>query len=245
MTIINEYRNYINELIENFGFGMVLENISNFYEWQQKFYNSLCEAGYQIHQGCCRAVIFHDDWDYVLKFSYNQDQMYDKDGNCIGAMDYCANEAFIYQEALKVGLADYFAECIYLGQIGDSNINLYLMTRCNCDADRVYSGSCDAAFKIFCEDKGYDHANPSDEMYEEFDDYYCEDDDNIFEFAREQWGSIADRVKSFCSEMGVNDIHCGNWGFLGEQLIIIDYAGYGYGARMIANHRGLAVDDCY
>ena len=243
MTIINEYRNYINELVENFGFGMVLEDVDNFREWRHKFYDDLNEADYRVFSGCCRAVIFHDDWDYVLKFTYNQDKMYDEDGKCLGDMDYCANEEFVYKEAVKIGLADYFAECICLGQIG--KINFYLMTRCDCDEDRVYNGSCDAAFKVFCELKGYDHTHPSNAVYDEFDDYYCEDDDDIFEFAREQWGSVVERVKEFCREMGVNDIHCGNWGFLGEQLIIIDYAGYGCGARMIANHRGIAVDDCY
>ena len=243
MTIINEYRNYINELVENFGFGMVLEDINKFFEWRRKFYDDLCEAGYQVCSGYCRAVIFHEDWDYVLKFTYNQDKMYDKNNEYLGELDYCANEAFVYQEALKVGLADYFAECICIGQVGE--INFYLMTRCDCDEDRVYSGSCDAAFRVFCEENGYDHEHASNAVYDEFDDYYCDDDDNIFEFAREQWGSVADRVKNFCSEMGVNDIHCGNWGFLGEQLIIIDYAGYGYGARMIANYRGVAVDHCY
>lgn len=245
MTIINEYTNYVNTLINDFGFGKVLDDIANYRDWLCQFRDSLLDAGYHINSGACRAVIFHDDWDYVIKFGKSDDQMYDEDGNTLGTMDYCANEEFLYREATKLGLADYFAECLFLGEFGEDQVKLYLMTRCECDADRVSSGSYEAAFRVYCEENGYDHEHASDDVYEEFSDYYCEDDDDIFEFAREQWGSIVEQVKDFCYKMGINDTHCGNWGFISDRLVLIDYAGYGCGARCIAAHRGIVYDECY
>ena len=30
------------------------------------------------------------------------------------------------------------------------------------------------------------------------------------------------------SELGINDLHSGNWGFRGDVLVLTDYGGYGH-----------------
>ena len=34
-------------------------------------------------------------------------------------------------------------------------------------------------------------------------------------------------IAKFMRDMYINDIHCGNWGWIGDRLVLVDYSGYG------------------
>lgn len=224
------YTNYINELIDKFGFGSVLNNPdSNAYRWDADYDNDLRDAGYTVCSGYCRMVIFHEEWDYVIKFTYNED----------AKMAYCANEEFLYGKAAEWGISECFAGVYFLGEF--DNTNIYLVERCDCDEDKMYNDSYDNQFRNFCRDRGYSAENANDDIYEEFQDscdYECSGQEGMLELAASRWGrELADKVFKFLNYFGVNDCHSANWGYLGTQLVIIDYAGYGEGAESIANAR--------
>lgn len=224
------YTNYINELIDKFGFGSVLNNPdSNAFRWIRDYESDLQDAGYTARSGYCRMVIFHEEWDYVIKFTYNED----------AKMAYCANEEFLYGKAAEWGISECFAGVYFLGEF--DNTNIYLVERCDCDEDKMYNDSYDNQFRNFCRDRGYSAENASDDIYEEFQDscnYECSGQEGMLELAASKWGrELADKVFKFLNYFGVNDCHSANWGYLGTQLVIIDYAGYGEGAESIANAR--------
>lgn len=224
------YTNYINELIDKFGFGSVLNNPdNNAFRWIRDYESDLQDAGYTTCSGYCRMVIFHEEWDYVIKFTYNE----------YAKMAYCANEEFLYGKAAEWGISECFAGVYFLGEF--NNTNIYLVERCDCDEDKMYNDSYDNQFRNFCRDRGYSAENANDDIYEEFQDscdYECSGQEGMLELAASKWGrELADKVFKFLNYFGVNDCHSANWGYLGTQLVIIDYAGYGEGAESIANAR--------
>ena len=230
------YTEYINELINKFGFDVVLNNPdSNTCRWSNDHESELYDAGYTICSGYCRVVIFHEDWDYVIKFTYNED----------AEMAYCANEEFLYTKAQEWGIAECFAGVHFLGEF--DNTDVYLVERCDCDEDKMYSDSYDYQFRNFCRERGYSAENANDDIYEEFQDE-CECDysgqEGMMELAASLWGEeLADKVYDFLNYFGVNDCHSANWGYLGTHLVIIDYAGYGDGAKKIADRRLNRLED--
>lgn len=230
------YTEYINELINKFGFDVVLSNPdSNACRWKYDRESEMYDAGYFVCSGYCRMIIFHEDWDYVIKFTYNEE----------AEMAYCANEEFLYTKAQEWGVAECFAGVYFLGEF--DNTDIYLVERCDCDEDKMYSDSYDYQFRNFCRERGYSAENANDDVYEEFQDE-CECDysgqEGMMELAASLWGrELADKVYDFLNYFGVNDCHSANWGYLGTQLVIIDYAGYGDGASKIAHHRLGGLED--
>lgn len=230
------YTEYINELVDKFGFGLVLNNPDAYaYRWAGDRENDLDDAGYTICSGYCRMIIFHEDWDYVIKFTYNEE----------AEMAYCANEEFLYTKAQEWGVAECFAGVYFLGEF--DNTDIYLVERCDCDEDKMYSDSYDNQFRNFCRDRGYSAEEANDDVYEEFQDdcdYDCSGQEGMMELAASLWGrELADKVYDFLNYFGVNDCHSANWGYLGTQLVIIDYAGYGEGAKKIADRRLGGLED--
>ena len=224
------YTEYINELITKFDFGTVLSNPdSNACRWKYDRESEMYDARYSVCSGYCRMIIFHEDWDYVIKFTYNEE----------AEMAYCANEEFLYTKAQEWGVAECFAGVYFLGEF--DNTDIYLVERCDCDEDKMYSDSYDNQFRNFCKERGYSVEEANDDIYEEFQEEYDGDwccQEGMLELAASKWGrELAAKVCEFLDHFGVNDCHSANWGYLGTQLGIIDYAGYGDGAKEIADYR--------
>lgn len=223
----HNYEQYIHEMVERFGFDRLLSDVSSLRAWLDVHANDVESEGYFYNYGASRVVFGNYDWDFVFKIVYDLSD----------EMDYCANEAFIYKKAVERGLGECFASCIHVGNF--FGVDVYAMERCVCDEQQLSDDSYALQFKKFCEEEGY---NPDDdEAQEAFDSYdgYCEDQEAMLELAGENWGhTIMREVENFFCEYGVNDCHCGNWGYVGSRMVVVDYAGYGSGAETIARLRG-------
>lgn len=222
------YHQCIKKLMKEYNFSELFRDPEYAIEWlTDKKRNALEEDGYFIDSGATRIVIGHEDWDFVFKFLYDWSD----------DIDYCANELFIYNEAKKEGLSDYFAKCEYVGMYYATPI--YAMERCDCDSDQLSSESYRTMFKKWCayNDRAEDDEVAQEEFYNE-SDYDCDDQEGMLELAEDYWGwAETNRMIDFMDRYVVNDCHAGNWGKIDSQLVIVDYAGYSDCAKMIQEMR--------
>ena len=179
--------------------------------------------------GATKFVIGTDDCDYVIKFQ----------PPCVDAeYNYCQREAEVYREAQRRGYADKFAWTDHLFDYsfiyGDEEyvIPVYIMEWCQCSYEMIYDDADDYNFKKFCTSRGL--LPNSDDSREKYDNSKCGSDDHerIMAWAFSVWGLNYNEPKDraivdFMREMFINDIHAGNWGWCNNQLVLVDYSGYG------------------
>lgn len=179
-----------------------------------------------LHTGASRLVLAPDNSNYVLKIQYRDLDEY----------EYCANEARLYAEAEKAGLAEYFAWSAkildYPMMTADGVVNreIYIMEKCKVDEEAMSSDSTQHGFRLWCADEGLD-ADDSDawERFENEEDIdYYSNQEGMLDYAIEFWGVDAARnVGEFLDSYYCNDCHSGNFGYIDKRLVICDYAGYG------------------
>lgn len=217
--IFNQHLNYLDGA---HSFKKAFEKAGAFWEWLDTHDLPLTTSKVTIGTGACRAVIFRDDWDYAIKFCL--------DGN---DLDYCANEEFIYGKATEIGLQKYFVECRYVCDY--CGRKMYAVPVCEIRTGFLEDEVWKHCYEGWCDNTGNKY-DPSGEIPE---DFYCEyEPEDVFSYARTVWDDeTVDMLLAFCEEYGVNDCHIGNWGYLNDQLVIIDYAGYGEGASRISRAR--------
>lgn len=220
------YSECVEDLIARFGFDKFLIGEQGFVQWANDMSDALYDNGFCWASGACRVVIFHDEWDFVLKFTYDKEDL----------IDYCRNEDYLYAKAKAWGVEQAFASCEYVGRF--ALYDIYVMDRCYCNEDGMSDDSYDLQYKKYCSEYGLDPNE--DGSMEEFSNC-CpeyEDQDCMLELAAEHWGEqFARKVIDFIYEFGINDCHCGNWGWINDRLVIVDYAGYGDFAKAIRNRR--------
>lgn len=220
-----DYGVLIEELCTKYNFDMVLECPEDYHQWFATDERYMAQRdGYFFYNGASRAVVGHENWDFVFKFAIDTDE----------SVDYCANEVYIYEKAKKRGLAQYFAECEYVGTYG--KCDMYVVERCDCDDSRNSNESWELQYSKYCAD--YDLDPDDDASREQFNDSDCEyyNDDAMLDLAATRWGEKAAReVGCLLDDYHVNDCHCGNWGWCGDRFVLTDYAGYGTGAEDITS----------
>jgi hypothetical protein len=231
--VVRDYKGYIAELMEKHGLGELFEDVSSIRSWLQNYEIGLVNDGYFVDYGASRGVIGRTDWDFVFKFVYDLSD----------DIDYCANEAFIYEKAKEYGIQECFAKTFCVGTF--DGVDVYVMERCECNMDKLSDDSWALQFKKYCDENNLDEND--DEAMEQFSEYdcdSCEDQEAMLDLAEETWGhTLAHNVREFMEEFYVNDCHCGNWGWAGERFVVVDYSGYGEYAIAIAKMRGVVYDD--
>jgi hypothetical protein len=171
--------------------------------------------------GCTRLVMGDDNCDYVIKFQRPCDEI-----------DYGALEVSTYEAAVAAGYADKFVWCDHLMAYeyeGDI-INVYVYKYAQCSYDMISDDSYDYHFRAFCEQEGIDYKDDKscDEWYRKDGDYTSTR--AMLEFAGNFWHYNTEQLSKFIdflAENHVNDLHCGNWGYDNNMLVLTDYAGYG------------------
>ena len=170
--------------------------------------------------GVCRLVVWDCNYcDYVVKFPIDSSDI-----------KFCEKEVDIYKDAEEEGVEEAFAwcKCIYAPEeIGNG---IYVMEYVNCNEDEISDEVSESAYRRYCED--YDREVDDDDAREEFfQDYYGEDEmDDLYDMflnGLRDW-QLRNKVDTFVSEQDINDIHCGNVGYRDNQLVLCDYAGYGW-----------------
>jgi hypothetical protein len=194
------------------GFGRFLDNVKDYEtyrSWKHNFYNHNWEekAEVELCGGCSRIVLIPHSGNYVFKIQYD----FERD------IDYCANEAKIYERAEERGVAEFFAWTAYIGTYG--NVDVYAMERVVVDENRNSSDSYAYHRERWNDERG-------DEDDDDFDLGEYDDHDGMIEYAIAHNGSLMLKAVALLEEIGVNDLHCGNWGYRGETFVLVDYGGY-------------------
>jgi len=231
--ISEKAKQIINDLVENYSFLDFISEISykNFSNWEDL--NQNYSNKYEIKNGASRFVIYEkENPNFVLKFlrEYGDSKFYDSETKTKSPINYNEIETVIYEYAEKENISEFFA---WSYKLFDFDFNgkilpIYVMEFIDSDEDIISEDSGDYQFKLFCEEEGLD---PEDEeSREKFNDnnHCCVNGtDAMLEFAENYWGEEEfNSVSSLLERANVHDLHCGNWGYRDNQLVIIDYAGY-------------------
>lgn len=181
------------------------------YEVDDVFYG----MGYNFNTGMTKGVLYNEELlpNWVIKFDLVTHPIIFKDDKIY---TYCELEHHLYRQAVYDGFDEYFATSISLCTVG--NIRFYLMEYVNCDECEVKSQFVNSmrASGEFDEDEDDEDLCYNLSEYDCFDTIMVAYDD--FDFA------------CWARNHYINDLHTGNFGYTldGEQLLIIDYCGYGY-----------------
>ena len=193
--------------IDDFGY----EDCNN---WENFTYNGYNkgreEIAFTVHNGASRGVLIFDDFDWVIKFNFldEADLRY----------NFCEGEVSLYKQAVKDGMQKYFAETWKAGEFHGRTF--YVMRRAE---------TCETNDNV-CTDM-------NSGIYDSDPDYICcdrvvgdmteEDEANIVNF----FGNYYEKKEilgllDYCGKVGIFDIYDGNVGYIDEDPVFIDYAGY-------------------
>ena len=182
----------------------------------------LAPEGVFLNCGETKAVIYDNDFPYVLKIPFFTTRTVDK--------NYCDFEVDFYAMAEEAGLEDCFAWCDFLFFF--HNCPIYIMEWADCSEDEIEDSSYDACFRWACAQEGVSEEKDPEE-YDRFRDrfsdtfYNMDCDDRMIDLLDEVWGFEKARAfNDFCYDHHINDRHSGNWGYVDGRLVIIDYSGY-------------------
>jgi hypothetical protein len=234
-TITKEVRDrfigLLDELTKNYGLGDIVVYHSDAEDaldnWGAKN-RAEDDLSVWFGSGATRLVIGDDRCDWVLKIGMDTSEM-----------DYGAREVAAYEDAVRAGIAKCFAQtellCNYTfvdGVGGTCTTPVYIMECCSCGYDMISDDSCNYHFTSFCEENGLDQqdADSWDEFYNVHDDCQYADSEGMMEYALSVMQLTEEEKNIFFNVLTahyVNDLHAGNWGYRGDMLVLIDYAGYG------------------
>lgn len=178
---------------------------TEFVNWYNMFGNELIE-NVTFGWGASKLVIIDEDNDWVLKIPF-----------CNKSKDYCQLEAIYYEQAVKEGVEEPFAECYFLMEY--EGAPCYVMEKINCDEQAVesdfYEIGLDKLSGQMSEDEISDYLGSmdTDEILGQLLEFYYEAD-------------FLQKVNAFLSENSINDLHTANLGYRGDKLVFVDYSGY-------------------
>ena len=181
----------------------------SFRRWRNRMrdVDTLTECGCAFACGCSRAVLIPVVGDYVFKFQYD-------DGDCI---NYCEQETKVYKAAVERGADKFFAWTECIGLYGGTLI--YAMEKVDASTERC----SDDSYQYHAE--RWREENPNADPDEcELDGY--DDTDGMLDYALACNGSAMEKAIALINDLGINDLHAGNWGYRGTTLVLIDYGGY-------------------
>ena len=196
----------IKEELAPSGFDFFLDDVcgETFRKWKHRFFNGGYDKSLHamICYGCSRLVIVPVYGNYVFKIQFDAED----------AIDYCHNEELIYSMACERGVERFFAWTSFIGEYGEAQV--YAMEKVEVDDNQNASDSYDYHMQNCVEDD-------EDEYCGEYDDH-----DGMIEYAQAHNGSAMDEAVRLIDEIGINDLHCGNWGYRGDTFVLVDYGGY-------------------
>ena len=168
--------------------------------------------------GCTRFVF----WD-----ANKSDQVFKMNVD-VNDIDYGRQEEYVYNKAVEAGVAECFA---WIHKIIDNGMrSIYAMPYCIVDCYKMSSDSYEYHARQYCDGMGYDFDHLTDDQRSEVDDMVdgYSDSDGMMDYVSNSFDSdIYDLFCSFVDDIDLNDLHCGNWGYLNGQLVVVDYAGFG------------------
>jgi hypothetical protein len=166
--------------------------------------NDLGVMGFWASGGATKACIGHRDLvDWVIKVGY-KDQV---------ACNYAALEYANYCLAEEAGLAFYFPKMVYLGEF--AGVPFYLQQMAECYEDQVASDWYERLRDSYEEnEEEYD----DNDLWNEIDS--MDDDDRVYLTFHDN------ELVEFLREHHINDLHEGNFGYIGSRMVIVDFSGW-------------------
>jgi len=167
--------------------------------------------------GATRLVVWDEDNpDYVAKIALTEEDE-----------KYCIHEVELYNAAVEAGLEEHFAWCAEIYDYGVHSV--YAMEYLDCDTASIDSESYQWGYERYCLDNDLD--SESDNSKEKFSDYYWSSnwEDLVLDWFEDKLiKPIAIKFNDFILDYDISDIHAGNVGYRKNQLVLCDYAGYGW-----------------
>ncbi len=203
--ICNFYKSLIEELINNdytFFKGEPFEN---------NRMDFLMEEGFQyknsniiFKKGLTKLALISDNMNWILKVNLSEHT------------DFLHIEEKLYEDAIKDGFDQYFAKTIYAFTFYGRDYYLQekcdiinpdlLLSKANISYQKIILGDvCNE--DISCEDGESDET----QMWYLFEDTYGKDE--------------VEKFYDWCEEKEIYDLHSGNWSYLNNNLVILDYSG--------------------
>lgn len=197
-----------------------------------------------MYCGATRGVIADSNWDEVIKFDF---------GFCYDDMNLCDIEATIYEAAINARLEKYFVKPRFIGTYVKT-VRAYPVVLFEQYDDESFDMS-ENTFEYVTKEYGYDegdmcevtirlplyayekatnigctcdeYADEEGEIAQSYDSPLTERAEEVAaSFVHEYGEEIYAELSSFLREWNVNDLHCGNVGWIGKRFVLIDYAGY-------------------
>lgn len=174
---------------------------------------NLYDRGFEYDRGASKYCILHPEFNgYVVKFCNG------------GYFDHCEREYSNYIAAVARGFGDYFVYTEYLGEV--NGIRFYIQEEAIVDSDRI----SDIWFYSLREDyEPEDEEDDEDIINERVWDAVGDLEDE--ERCSMCFPDMSDEFACFLDEYCINDLHEGNFGYIGGNIVIIDFSGYGWRAQ--------------
>lgn len=223
-----------------------IDNEYRYNEEFQSFFDTPCERYWDCYEptsenvylnnGATKGVMIFDNLDYVLKFPFMKEEIerWDKNSHIFvtqvkDTINYCEIESEVYDDAVREGIEDMFAETFLLGYFHDFPV--YAQKRVECDEDSLTDSFSNHCYEEWCSENGYD--SDDETARDEYNDvsYDYEDASEVYVCMRDYYS--AEEFVRFCNFIDdnyINDLHVGNFGFFKGRLVVIDFSGYGGGA---------------
>lgn len=187
------------------------------HDWKERYwdeYNKGNLDGVHFGYGSTSLVVFSADSSYVFKIQYDTSD----------PVDYSHNECYVYSRAKELGCEEYFAWVDCIGQYG--SVLVYAMEQVEVNEDR----NSEDSYLYHAEQWREKHDEDEEEMnLDGYDDHF-----GMIEYAVAHNGGKMSMAADLLSELGVNDLHSGNWGYRGNVFVAVDYGGYGDPVRSLA-----------
>lgn len=173
-------------------------------------------TGIHVEFGCTKAV-FLSDSDWVLKTNIKRD-------TCDKYEDYCRREADNYELATHEHIDNYFAACYFYKEV--DGYDFYIQERIDPDEDSISSSCYDYISSRYSKD--FESIEDEDERNYRIDDafYDMSDEERIYAVFCDYPTDIIDAIVTFISDLDINDLHPGNFGYRESRPVIMDYSGF-------------------
>ncbi len=177
---------------------MITEDLSKYEGWE---YNS---------NGATKDVYVNKNDDWVIKTNISECPN-DAD------IDYCRTEYENYLMIKGLGLESYFTPIIPIGFIMNEGERkgVYIQKKCATNEEAIVDS---LALSLLEENDTLSPEEAEDEVcmleINEILNFLYPDDKEIY------------KIINFCWDHDINDLHEGNFGYLDDKLVILDYSGY-------------------
>ena len=168
--------------------------------------------------GATRLVIGMNDYpDYVAKIALTEEDE-----------KYNIHEVELYQAAEREGLGEHFGWCAEIYDYGARSV--YAMEYLDCNYEEMDSESYEWGYERYCAEENLDSANADSQ--EAFENYFWSSgscNSLVLDWFEDKLtGLVAAKFDRFVCDHDIKDIHPGNCGRRNGQLVLCDYAGYGW-----------------